>query len=246
MSRWKSKKITNQRLMISKKIIGKNKHQMLKIKKIKLKPMKTSKIKLLKWSMLLPPLAQKLRMNSKIREVEGMVEDLEVGEEGVEAIILIGEEDLDIHSHTRDSRIREAKNSISKINIEEEVEVEDVVVEAIIHSLGIKKTTRIAPMISMSFRRRVKNITTIKEGDVVTLEDEEPEVKEVSSEVAVEVVEGFNHKKIMSNQKQRYNMILNQSQVSLFTKKSEREVKSKLISEISSIHNSINNRNPMG
>ena len=173
MSRWKSKKITNQRLMISKKIIGKSKHQMLKIKKIKLKPMKTSKIKLLKWSMLLPPLAQKLRMNSKIREVEGMVEDLEVGEEGVEAIILIGEEDLDIHSHTRDSRIKEAKNSTSKINTEEEVEVEDVVVEAIIHSSGIKRTTKIALMISMLFRRKARNNTTIREEDVVTSEDEE-------------------------------------------------------------------------
>ena len=99
--------------------------------------------------MPLPPLVRKLRLNSKIREVEGMVEDIEVEEEGVEAIILIGEEDLDIHSHTRDSRIREAKNSISKINIEEEVEVEDVVVEAIIHSSGTKRMTKIAPTISM-------------------------------------------------------------------------------------------------
>ena len=78
-----------------------------------------------------------------------MVEDLEVEEEGVGAIILIGEAELDIHRHTRDSRIREDRNSISKINIEEGVGVEDVVVEAIIHSSGTKRTTKIAPTISM-------------------------------------------------------------------------------------------------
>ena len=140
-----------------------------------------------------------------------MVEDLEVEEEGVGAIILIGEEELDIHRHTRDSRIREGRNSISKINIEEEVEVEDVVVEAIIHSSGTKRTTQIVPMISMSFRRRVKNNISIREEDVDTSGDEELEVKEVSSEVnseakevnsevVEEVVEDSNHKRSMSNQ----------------------------------------------
>ena len=99
--------------------------------------------------MLLLLLVQRLRLSNQIREVEGMVEDLEEEEEGVGAIISIEEEELDIHRRTRDSRIREDKNSISKINIEEEVEVEDVVVEAIIHSLGTKRMTKIAPTISM-------------------------------------------------------------------------------------------------
>ena len=135
--------------------------------------MEKSKINILKWRILLLLLVQKLRLNSKMQEVEGMVEDIEVEEEGVGAIILIGEEELDTHLHTKDNRIREGRNSISKINIEEEVEVEDVVVEAIIHSSGIKRTTKIAPMISMSFRRKARNNTTIREEDVVTSEDEE-------------------------------------------------------------------------
>ena len=146
---------------------------MIKSKEIKLKLMEKSKIYLLKRSMLQLLLVQRLRLNSKIREVEGMVEDSEVEEEGVGAIILIGEEELDIHSHTRDSRTREGKNSISKINIEEEVEVEDEVVEEIIHSSETKRTTQIVQMISMSFRRRVKNNTTIREVDVDTSGDEE-------------------------------------------------------------------------
>ena len=198
-------------MRISKKIIGKYKLQILKSKEIKLKLMDKSKIYPPKWSMLLLILVPRLRLNSKIREVEGMVEDLEVEEEGVGAIILIGEEELDIHRHMRDSRIREGRNSISKINIEEEVEVEDVVVEAIIHSSGTKRTTQIVPMISMSFRRRVKNNTSIREEDVDTSGDEELEVKEVSSEVnseakevnsevVEEVVEDFNHRRSMSNQ----------------------------------------------
>ena len=241
-------------MRISKKITGKNKFQMIKSKEIKLKLMQESKIYLLKRSMLLLLQVQRLRLNSKIREVEGTVEDLEVEEEGVGAIILIGEEELDIHSHTRDSRTREGRNSISKINIEEEVEVEDVVVEAIIHSSETKRMTQIVPMISMSFRRRVKNNTTIKEEDVDTSGDEELEVKEVSSEgnsevnseVAVEVVEDFNHKRLMSNQRRLYNMILNRLQMSPFTNRSEQKAKSKLISETLRYHYSINNRNPMG
>ena len=160
-------------MRISRKIIGKNKIQMLKSKKIKSKLMEKSKINILKWSMLLLLLVQRLRLSNKIPEVEEMVEDLEVGEEGLEAIISIGEVELDIHRHTKDSRTREDRNSIFKINIEEEVEVEDVVVEAIIHSSGIKRTTKIAPMISMSFRRKARNNTTIREEDVVTSEDEE-------------------------------------------------------------------------
>ena len=146
---------------------------MIKSKEIKLKLMEKSKIYLLKRSMLQLLLVQRLRLNSKIREVEGMVEDSEVEEEGVGAIILIGEEELDIHSHTRDSKTREGRNSISKINIEEEVEVEDEVVEEIIHSSETKRTTQIVQMISMSFRRRVKNNTTIREVDVDTSGDEE-------------------------------------------------------------------------
>ena len=241
-------------MRISKKIIGKNKFQMIKSKETKLKLTEKSKIYLLKRSMLLLLLVQRVRLNNKIREVEGTVEDLEVEEEGVGAIILIGEGELDIHSHTRDSRTREGRNSISKINIGEEVEVEDVVVEAIIHSSGTKRTTQIVQMISMSFRRRVKNNTTIKEEDVDTSGDEELEVKEVSSEgnsevnteVAEEVVEDSNHRRLMSNQMRLYNMILNRSQMSQFTSRSERKAKSKLISETLRFHNSINNRNPMG
>jgi len=72
------------------------------------------------------------------------------------------------------------------------------------------------------------------------------EAKEVSLEVVVEVVEDFNHRRIMNNQKQQYNMILDRSQTSLFTKKLEQEARSKLISETLRFHNSINNRNPMG
>ena len=208
--------------------------------------MEKSKINILKLSMLLLLLVQRLRLSNKIPEVEEMVEDLEVEEEEVGAIISIGEVELDIHRHTKDSRTREGRNSISKINIEEEVEVEDVVVEAIIHSSGIKRTTKIAPMISMSFRRKARNNTTIREEDVVTSEDEELEVKEVSSEVVVEVAEDFNRRRTMSNQKLQYNMILNQPQMSLFTKRSEQEAKSKLISETLRLHYSINNRNPMG
>ena len=199
-------------MRISKKIIGKYKLQILKSKEIKLKLMDKSKIYPPKWSMLLLILVPRLRLNSKIREVEGMVEDLEVEEEGVGAIILIEEEELDIHHHMRDNRIREGRNSISKINIEEEVEVEDVVVEAIIHSSGTKRTTQIVRMISMSFRRRVKNNTSIREEDVDTSGDEELEVKEVSSEVnseakevnsevVEEVVVDSNHRRLMSNQK---------------------------------------------
>ena len=72
------------------------------------------------------------------------------------------------------------------------------------------------------------------------------EAKEVSLEVVVEVVEDFNHRRIMNNQKQQYNMILDRSQMSLFTKKLEQEARSKLISETLRFHNSINNRNLMG
>ena len=72
------------------------------------------------------------------------------------------------------------------------------------------------------------------------------EAKEVSLEVVVEVVEDFNHKRIMNNQMQHCNMILDRSQMSLFTKKLEQEARSKLISETLRFHNSINNRNPMG
>ena len=72
------------------------------------------------------------------------------------------------------------------------------------------------------------------------------EAKEVSLEVVVEVVEDFNHRRIMNNQMQQNNMILDRSQMSLFTKKLEQEARSKLISETLRFHNSINNRNPMG
>ena len=130
------------------------------------------KSKIYQIKMLLLLLVLRLRLNNKIREVEVMVEDSEVEEEGVGAITMTGEEELDIHRHTRDSRISEGRNSISKINIEEGAEVEDVVVAATIHSLGTKKTTKIALMTSTSFRKRVKNNTTIKE-DVETSEDEE-------------------------------------------------------------------------
>lgn len=189
------------------------------------------KSKIYQIKMLLLLLVLRLRLNNKIREVEVMVEDSEVEEEGVGAITMTGEEELDIHNgHTKDSKIREDRNSISKINIEEEAKVEDVVVAAIIHSLGTKKTIKIALMTSTSFRKRVKNNTTIKE-DVETSEDEVSEVKEVSSEVAAEVVEDSNNKSLMNNQRRQCNMILNLSQMSLFIKRLEQEAKSKLISE---------------
>ena len=72
------------------------------------------------------------------------------------------------------------------------------------------------------------------------------EAKEVSLEVVAEVVEDFNHRRIVNNQIQQDNMILDRSQMSLFTKKLEQEARSKLISETLRFHNSINNRNPMG
>ena len=69
---------------------------------------------------------------------------------------------------------------------------------------------------------------------------------EVNSEVAVEVVEDSNHRRLMSNQSRLYNMILNRLQMSPFTNRSERKAKSKLISETLRCLYSINNRNPIG